>query len=172
MGTRTFYHITGRIQGGILQMLHATFPPFPSHSARAPQCARYIRVRVPRALQQLARPVFARCCFLVLRSRRRRRMHRRQPSCLHESHTLSFPPPIVPHPNRRRQPPHFAKCGGEDADRGREDLPPDLYKCGGSARGDEKMFSGGGWRLGKPGIVLAGAPRKAPPSRHILQYVK
>ena len=29
------------------------------------------------------------------------------------------------------------------------------------------MDSGEGWRLGKPGIVLVGAPRKAPPSRHI-----
>ena len=23
-----------------------------------------------------------------------------------------LPTPIIPHPNRRRQPPHFAKCGG------------------------------------------------------------
>ena len=35
-----------------------------------------------------------------------------------------LPTPIIPHPNRRRQPPHFAKCGGSDADRGREGHAP------------------------------------------------
>lgn len=35
-------------------------------------------------------PAFARGCFIVLRSRRQRRMRRRQPSCLHEFHA-KFP---------------------------------------------------------------------------------
>ena len=34
-------------------------------------------------------PAFARCRFPVLRSRRRRRMHRRKPSCLDESHEIT-----------------------------------------------------------------------------------
>ena len=41
-------------------------------------------------------------------------LHRRQPSCLHESHTISFSPPIIPQTIRRRLPPDFAKCGGSE----------------------------------------------------------
>ncbi len=30
-------------------------------------------------------------------------LHRRKPSCLHESHTVSFPPHSIPYPNCRRR---------------------------------------------------------------------
>ena len=61
---------------------------------------------------------------------------------------------IVPHPNHRRQPPHFAKCGGSDASR----------VCPLKIQTSVKGLS--------PLMILRDRHSLRPPFRHILQYVK